>query len=333
MAIQAGGIELGLGLNTSSFNKSIAQANNSVKSFVGGVTSAGSSVGNFSKGLTGAGVAAGAMGYSLIRMSKAAFQVAADVAEMNVAIDAVGKSTGIGGAAIKGAAKDIRKMGIEMKASQEIALLFVKGKLDLAKADDLARVAQDLAVISQANSTDTAQLLTYAIQNGNSQLLKSAGITKYASEAYAQYARELKISQTALTASQRQQAVLNMILDEGTKVAGVYEAAMNQSGKVLRSFPRIINDIQLEFGGLFLEGFGPVILAAYKTLQAFSLLLREGGTLRPVIDALTNTFQIMIQPLKGIFDGMTESLRLFDGLSMSTQELTDKFVSLTPIIL
>ena len=333
MAIQAGGIELGLGLNTSGFNKSIAQANRSVQTFVGGVTSAGSSIGGFSKVLTGAGVAAGAMGYGLIKMGKAAFAVAADVAEMTVAIDAVGKSTGIGGAKINQAAKDIRKMGIEMKASQEIALLFVKGKLDLAKADDLARVAQDLAVISQSNSTDTAQLLTYAIQTGNSQLLKSAGITKYASEAYAQYARELKISQTALTASQRQQAVLNMILEEGTKVAGVYEAAMQQSGKVLRSFPRIINDIQLEFGGLFLDGFGPVILAAYKTLQAFSLLLREGGTLRPIIDALTQTFTVMIQPLTGIFNSMTESLKLFDGFSMSTQELADKFIAVTPLIL
>jgi len=197
VAIQAGGIELGLALNTASFNKSIKTANNSVKNFVNGVSSAGSSVSGLSKGLTGVGVAAGATGYALIRMSKAAFQVAADVAEMNVAMEAVGKSTGIGGAAIKGAAKDIRKMGIEMKASQEIALLFVKGKMDLAKADDLARVAQDLAVISQSNSTETAQTLTYAIQNGNSQLLKSAGITKYASEAYASYARELKISHAA----------------------------------------------------------------------------------------------------------------------------------------
>ena len=149
MAIQAGGIELGLALNTASFNKSIKTANNSVKNFVNGVSSAGSSVSGLSKGLTGVGVAAGATGYALTRMSKAAFQVAADVAEMNVAMEAVGKSTGIGGAAIKGAAKDIRKMGIEMKASQEIALLFVKGKLDLAKADDLARVEQDLAVLSQ----------------------------------------------------------------------------------------------------------------------------------------------------------------------------------------
>ena len=333
MAIQAGGIELGLGLNTSGFNKSITQANRSIQSFVGGVTSAGSSVGGFSKVLTGAGVAAGAMGYGLIKMGKAAFQVAADVAEMTVAIDAVGKATGVGGDKINDAAKAIRAMGIEMKASQEIALLFVKGKLDLAKADDLARVAQDLAVISQSNSTDTAQLLTYAIQTGNSQLLKSAGITKYASEAYAQYARELKISQNALTASQRQQAVLNMILVEGEKVAGVYEAAMQQSGKVLRSFPRIINDISLEFGGLFLDGFGPVILAAYKTLQAFSLLIREGGTLRPIIDALTQTFTIMIAPLTGIFNKMTEALKLFDGLTMSTQDLTDKMVAITPIIL
>jgi hypothetical protein len=111
---------------------------------------------------------------------------------MNVAMEAVGFSTGIGGKKIKDAANKVRSMGIEMKASQEIAMLFVKSNINLAQAHEMARVAQDLAVISQSNSTETARTLVYAIQTGNSMLLKSAGITKYASEAYSQYARELK---------------------------------------------------------------------------------------------------------------------------------------------
>ena len=39
-----------------------------------------------------------------------------------------------------------------------------------------------------------------------------------------------------LTQIERQQAITNMVLEEAAKVAGVYDAAMEEPGKVLRSF-------------------------------------------------------------------------------------------------
>lgn len=330
MTVQAGQVQVGLELSASQFTKGMQQATQSVNNFVGHVGSAGKQTSLFGSTATKAGVAVAALGFTLAKFGKQSFSVAADVNEMNVAMEAVGSATGIGGKKIKDAADKVRSMGIEMKASQEIAMLFVKSNINLAQAHDMARVAQDLAVISQSNSTETARTLVYAIQTGNSMLLKSAGITKYASEAYSQYARELKKGVSGLTASERQQAVLNMVLSEGRKVAGVYEASMQEAGKVLRSFPRIINDIQLEFGRLFVDGFGPVILSAYKVTSEFSKMLREGGSLHPVMQALKEVFNQMIAPLKGVFDNIELGLKKINAMEFSTDKLRDTVQKLLP---
>jgi hypothetical protein len=332
-----------LGADVSGFVSGMGQAqqafSNTAKAITGGTNAMGSSLQSttndsnaFSDAAVKMGVAVGVAGLALIKFSHSAFGVAADVAEMNVAMEAVGKSSGVGGKALLDAAVAVRKQGIEMKASQEIALLFVKSNLDLADASKLARVAQDFAVLSQRNSTDVAKTLAYAIQTGNSMLLKGVGITKYAGEAYSEYATTLGKSSNNLTNSERQQAILNMVMAEGAKVAGTYEAAMTESGKVLRSFPRIVNDIKLEFGTLFLEGFGPVILAAYQTFKQFSLMIREGGALHPIITALTQSFTTMISPLEDVFKNMKHAMEMFQLGSFDIDAVSARITELLPLI-
>lgn len=332
-----------LGADVSGFVSGMGQAQqafvNTAKTITNGTNAMGSSLQSatnasnaFHDTAVKLGVAVGVAGLALIKFSHSAFGVAADVAEMNVAMEAVGKSSGVGGKALTDAATAVRKQGIEMKASQEIALLFVKSNLDLADASKLARVAQDFAVLSQRNSTDVAKTLAYAIQTGNSMLLKGVGITKYAGEAYSEYATTLGKSSNNLTNSERQQAILNMVMAEGAKVAGTYEAAMTESGKVLRSFPRIVNDIKLEFGTLFLEGFGPVILAAYQTFKQFSLMIREGGALSPIITALTQSFTTLISPLEGVFKNMKHAMEMFQLGSFDIGAVSAQITELLPLI-
>lgn len=284
------------------------------------------------KALTMLGAAAGISGYAIVRYGKEAFSVAAKVSELNVAIQAVGKSTGLGASAINNAAKAIRKNGIEMDAAQNIALKFAQNNLDLSKAADVARVAQDLAVISQRDSTDTAELLTRAIQTGSSILLKSAGISRYASEGYAKYAKQLGKNATELTATERQQATINLIMEEGTRVAGLYEAAMTEPGKVLRSFKRLQNDIQLEMGNVLLKGFGPMIKAAYDLVKSFSESLREGGAFSNILKAMGIAFKDLLQPMT---DLLSRGHLFFKDLQFGKQsvdQMAESFKKFLPIV-
>jgi len=230
-----GVVEVGINVDARTASQNLNQARKDFDAAGAAAQRAADRMNGLQKALVGIGAVVGTAGFGLVRLGRQSFMAAASVSEMNVAMEAVNKSLGLGEGAINQAAKEVRAMGIEMKSAQEIALIFAQGNLDLAKASKVARVAQDLAVLSQSNSTETARILAYAIQTGNSQLLKSAGITKYAGEAYAEYAAQLGVTEASLTATQRQTAVMNMILEEGAKVAGTYEAAMTEAAKVLSS--------------------------------------------------------------------------------------------------
>jgi hypothetical protein len=246
--------------------------------------------------------------------AKASFDAAARVEELDIAMNSIGEATGLGADTIKDATTAIRKNGIELAAAQQIAIEFAQNQLDLASASKVARVAQDLAVIAGQNSTATTQLLTQAIITGNSMLLKSAGISRLASEGYAEYAKQIGKSVRQLSAQERQQAVTNLILQEGERVAGTYEGAMNAAGKVLRSFKRIINDIQIEIGKILLNAFGPLIKSTYDLLKAFSASVREGGALSGTLSMLSENFQILIEPLVDFIKNMTESIKSGKGM-------------------
>ena len=287
----------------------------------------------FEKSATAIGAVVGGAGIALISFGKQAFMQSARVRELDVAMQAIGKSTGIGYQQINEATKAIRKNGIEMAASQQIAIQFAQNQLDIAQASKVARVAQDLAVIGAKDSTETTLLLTQAIITGRTELLKSAGVQKSAGQMYDEFARSAGKSASALTAVEKQTAVLNGVLAEGTKVAGTYEAAMTEPGKVLRSFPRLFNDIQVAMGKGLTDGFGPMIMAAYNMTKAFAGAIGEGGKLQGVVTLISGVAKELAQPLTRLIEQMTGFIK---SLSLSKAEaagMLDKFKPLVSVIL
>lgn len=278
------------------------------------------------------GVGLATVGFAVTKFAKTSFTEAARVSEMDVAMTAIGKSTGVGALKLREATKAIKDKGIEMAAAQKMAVEFAQGELDVAQAADIARVAQDLAVVSQKNSTDTATLLTRAIITGNSMLLKSAGVSRQVSEGYTAYAKELGKTTTQLTATERQQATINLILDEGTKVAGVYEAAMQEAGKVLRSFPRLLNDIHVSFGTALVDGFGPAIKAAYDLTKQFDKAIEEGGKFYPIIEALGIVLTEMISPFTEIIKHAGDFVKNFDAGTINVSKLADQLQRILPFV-
>lgn len=275
-----------------------------------------------------------------------AFHAATDLDEMVITMNAVGHATGIGSERIAEAARSIEAMGIEMAASRQIAVQFAQNQLDLAQAAGLARVAQDLAVVSQSNSTQTLQRLIRGVQTGNSVLLRGAGITTMASEAYRKYAEEVGVAAGNLSPAQRQQAIINAIMDEGSRVAGAYEASMDNAGKVLRSFPRIMTNIRIAFGNTLLTGMNPLILGTYKLAQAFSeainitpKLNEETGKVEDKVGGLVNVMRALETVFSAILTPISEALgrlrTLITTLQVSEEQalsFANRLAPMVPII-
>ena len=321
--ITSANIEIGV------VDRASAQIQNLSKSF----DAFGKSVSGLEKTAIAVGAAIGAVGYAAIKFGKASFNEAARVRELDVAMQAIGTSTKIGYSTINMASKSIRKMGIELAASQQIAIEFAQNNLDMAKASKIARVAQDLAVIGQKNSTETTLLLTRAIITGRTELLKSAGVQKSAGQMYEEYAATLGKASTSLSAVEKQTAVLNGVLEEGTRVAGTYEAAMQEPGKVLRSFPRLINDIQVAMGMALTDGFGPMIMAAYDLVKAFSKGVGEGGKLEGIVVLLKHAVEIFTTPLTNLIINMEKLVKSFSFNATEAIAFIKPMKELVPIIL
>ena len=161
--------------DTAQFTRGMQQASQAVEGF-------SKTTGRLNSAMVGLGVASATVGAAIIAFGIKSFNAASRVDELNYAIDAIGKSTGLGGQALADEALEVKNMGIEMEIAQKSVLKFAQNNLELGKASDIARIAQDLAIISGENSTDTFNKLTHAVITGRSEVLKSVGIQENAGQ-------------------------------------------------------------------------------------------------------------------------------------------------------
>jgi len=299
---------------TAQFTKGMQQATQTMNDF-----SAQSS--RLRGAVMGIGIAAGTATAAMIAFGTKAFMAAARVDELDVSMNAVGKATGLGYQAIKDAALATKDMGIEMETAQQSAIKFAQNNLDLAYASQLARAAQDLAVISGKNSTDTFNMLTHAVITGRSEVLKSVGIQKSAGQMYESFAKSIGVSASSLTYQQKQQAVATGALAEAAKVAGVYEAAMDSPGKVLRSFARIHNEIQVAVGGVLLKAFGPMIKSLYDFEKNISKAFTGSEKFKNVLEALQMVLVKLTAPITAFVTKLSDAIKKFTEASAPVKNL------------
>jgi phage-related protein len=282
------------GAATAAGNQAASNISSSMTAGLKAVGGLGAAVGkSVATGIAGATVAAAGFGVE-------AFKTAARVGEMDASLRALAKANGLSEAEMQKSVTAIRKQGIEAGTAQQLVAQFARNQLDLGKSTDLARVAQDAAVISGRNSTEVLADLVHGITTQNSQVLRNAGLNVQAGQAVDKYAKSIGKATKDLTDAERSQAVLNAVLESGKTVAGAYAEAMTEPGKVLRSFPRLIDDIKLSVGQGLVQAFGPIIIQFYDFAKALSAAVAPGGALAPIFEAIGVAVGKLVAPLTGM---------------------------------
>jgi phage-related protein len=308
---------------TAQFTRGMEQARRSTEQFTNTSTKLRSA-------MNGVAVGAGVLSVALITFATKSFNAAARVDELDYAMNAVGKATGLGYEAIRQAALETKGMGIEMEVASQSAIKFAQNNLDLAYASELARAAQDLAVISGKNSTDVFNMLTHAVITGRSEVLKSVGIQKSAGKMYEDFAITIGKTARELTYQEKQLAVATGALAEAAKVAGTYEAAMDSPGKVLRSFARLHNEIQVSVGGVLLTAFGPMIKSAYELEKSISQAFEKSAAFKVVLEGLTLVFQKLTAPITAALNKAKEFTDSFTNAAKSVDEARERYAKILP---
>ena len=260
MAETAGSIKWDLDLDDAKFKQKLKGSADEVRGFGRSLESA--KAGSFALlgGLTMVGVAAFGLA------TKSAF-TAARTETLGVAMKAVAKATGTSTKLLAEQEEALKKQGITTQEARGTLTRFMQSQLDVADASKIARVAQDLAVISGENSSVTTARLTDAIATMNPILLKQVGLTKNSSEIFEAYGKTIGKTGEDLTATEKKQAMVNYILEAGKDVAGSYELAMDTVGKKMGSLSRYFEEAFNVIGEYFLPILGEAVDALTDFLK------------------------------------------------------------------
>lgn len=304
------GLDKALGVTDRFAQKTASASNQGASALTGGLSAAGGGVLQFGFAIGATIAIVGKLIDGLIGAGKAVYgfadsslKAASNVQQLNYIAQTLGHRAGYTSEQIFGFVNGIKDVGISAAVSNNLVAQFLRSNLDLSKATDLARVAQDSATLANIGSSDALDKLIYGIQTLQPEVLRTAGVTISLEQAYKEYAKTLGKTVTELTPAEKKQIALNAVLAEGVNVAGAYEASMNTAGKQLGSLTsRLIPDLQAAMGAPFQVGFFNAISGINGMVAGITKLISEGGALYPVMINLGGALALITEPLKALGD-------------------------------
>lgn len=277
-----------LGIDAKDFQSGLADAE----------TKANSSGQNIVKGLAGVGGAFVGMGAAAVTalggFIVASAHASARVSELQLVNEVLANNAGLSAQAVKEAAASIRSMGIEAAISEGAVAKMIQANLDLENASQLARIAQDAAVISNSNSSDSFNAIIHGITTLNTEVLRNQGLVFNADDAFGGYAETIGKTANELDSYEKQAAFAWMVMEKGADIAGSYEAAMTNPIKQLGSLKRLFNDIAVAAGTPFEGVFSTLIDTFSSFVKWIGKAVDEGGVLRPVLETIATAAESVI---------------------------------------
>lgn len=288
----------GTGKHLSNYSGNVQQAERSTGRFTSFLSNnATMAMSGFVKGI-------GAMAGAMVLWESVTY--AGRVEEMNIALERVGKNVGWTTDQIKEQIGAIKDMGITTDVAQYTLSQFARANLDVAKASQLARVAQDAAIFAQRDSSETLRWLIYGVQTYQTEIFRTQGLNVNVGKSFENYAKSVNKSAESLTESERQQAVLNEVLKTGATIAGAYEAAMESGSKQMRSMPRYFSEIKEAIGSQLLPAFTAAVFAVKDLIAWFRDAVEAGGF-------LSGIFRTVGTVVSGAFRGLGAILKSVTG--------------------
>ena len=310
--------------DSAQFTKGLEEASKSAQNFQGAASKLNAS-------LNALGAVAAGTAISLIVFATKSFKAAAEVQELDIALQAIGKSTRYGYAQLAIASEEIQNVGLSAVASRKAIIKLAQSNVDLSSATALATIAQDLSVTASVNSADALNSLIFAITTGQTRMLRQIGITAGATEAFAIYGRTIGKSASDLNMAERRQAVLNLILREGTKVQGAYALAIQSPSRALKEMGDQTRRLQEALGLRLLNAFSALILSTLELRTKLARASEGTGTFSKVLDALEKVLTKLATPFTTLTTNIGNFIERIDKSKLSVNEIASTMEKVLPI--
>lgn len=186
-------------------------------------------------------------------------QLAARVETLGVVIDTLGKNAGYTRQEMRGFEQGLTDQGITLQKARQGLALMVQANLDLTKSLELAKLAQNAAVIAGTDSSEAFQRLVYVISSGNIRMARTMGLQVSFQEAFTRAAEATGKATTELSANEKANIRLQEVLSAGINIQGAYDAAMDTAGKKITSLNRYWEESRRLVGEEYLPTYGRLI--------------------------------------------------------------------------
>lgn len=265
-------------------------------------------------------------------------QAAARFDTLGIVLDRIGKNTNYTTAEIHGFVEGLQQTGIAGIEARQVIAQMIQSNLDLSKSTQLARVAQDAAVIANLNSSETLQRMTHAIQANSVEIVRTIGLNVSFEAAVKKLATELGKTTDQLTEQEKVQARMNAIIEAGVNIQGTYEAAMTSASKQIQSFKRYVQDFEVAFGKAFDPALTQLVFGASDALKQLTETIKDPAFQRSLEDAareiagtlvegmkfLISNRETIISVFKGMADAVTLTVKTVVALNRGLDEMLDK---------
>ena len=151
-----------------------------------------------------AALSARALGRSMSSLIKSSTLLAARYETLGVVLEQLGKNALISKESVLAAAKAVEQSGIEMNAARQMTARLIQAQVDMTKVNQLARIAQDAAVIGNVNSTEAFERMIHGLVTGQVRVLRMIGIQVLFETGYKKMAKQLGKTTEELTAMEKQ---------------------------------------------------------------------------------------------------------------------------------
>lgn len=250
--------------------KAIDQASANLKTVGGSLGTLGQEASSAAQSLQPLGLGLAALSATGATLIGTAALTAARVEVLGTVLETVGGNAGYSAEELAAFEASLMETGITAGASRQGLIQMAQAEIDLSHATDLARLAQDAAVIANLNSSEAYERLITGIQRGEIELLKTMGLTVDFNGAYKRMAAQLGKTTLELSAGEKMQARLNETMKAGEAISGVYIAAMGDVGKKLGSVKGDIQDAANALGQAYLPAMEGAIDATRAALGWFT---------------------------------------------------------------
>lgn len=200
---------------------------------------------------------------------------AARTETLELATRQMAQANGLNTDAVLAEVEAMKRLNITTQEAHLTVQKMMFAQLDVAKATQLARTAQDVAIIANVNSSVALEKIILGINTGQTRLLHNMGLQVSLLQTVRELRQEKRAAgdKTEPTEFEKREAMFKKVLQVGANVAGTYEVAMLTAGKQYNSLTREVQETMNAIGKEFIPEFGgavSTITTGLRSMQAHS---------------------------------------------------------------